>query len=945
VLRLHVFGAAHILDHAGEPFGGAVATRRTLGLLAVLAVAGDAGVSRDKLVGLLWPESETERARHSLTQAMYTARRGLRCDELFLASADVRLNPAQITSDLFEFESACARSDPERAVRLYPGPFLDGFFLQGSPEFEEWSSEHRARYENRIAGLLEQLALSAEAADDARCAVEWWRRLAALHPLDSRVAKRVMQSMATAGDKAGALQHARIHETMLRDQLGIFPDTSVTELAHRLRTSSGVGAKSMVVSPPTSPAYLTSSDANESPDGRARTQQGVTVPRPLRRRLWWPATLALGATATAVVLILAPKRRQTVPDIEALALHQGVVVAPFRVAGATSELQYLREGIVELLSSRLVDDSAAGLVDAGAVLGAWRSSGLVQRAEAPRDLVVKLAARLGARRVVVGSIVGSPSRLIIDASILAVPGGEPVSRATAEGPVDSISIVIDRLAATLLLAEAAEATPAGRMTRSLPALRAYLEGERAVRRAGYRAALAAYDRALRLDSTFAIAALRLAIVADRVSDAAANHHGVALAWSARQNLGASDLALLTSFVGARYPAPSAAEQQLSAWRAAVDNAPRSVEAWIALGARLFHDGEVTGVAEAAERARSALERALAINPRSANAAELLMQVGYRADGRIAVDSTWRAAVLGDSLSPIAPFLRWRARTTGTTAPTGPPRSDSAIGPSRAQFGQLRVSALRLIAMASQYDAIAGDDGERAVALMLDRANDERSRADALEALHSLRLNQGRQREALDVTTRLRNVQPTNPHAYLRLRILDALYGDGDTGAAISAAKELQAFAGAGLSAAPVTGATWYADRCVLAQWRLEHQDTTGVRRTIEELRRQEFISQPPRVFAAPIACAELLDASLAVVSRRRDAKDRLARVDALAFTPQTAGDAVAYAPLLLARLHSRLGDTAAALRALKKRSYMSLWPRYLATIRREEATLMRNRGS
>ena len=62
----------------------------------------------------------------------------------------------------------------------------------------------------------------------------------------------------------------------------------------------------------------------------------------------------------------------------------------------------------------------------------------------------------------------------------------------------------------------------------------------------------------------------------------------------------------------------------------------------------------------------------------------------------------------------------------------------------------------------------------------------------------------------------------------------------------------------------------------------------------------------------------------------------VARLESLAFTAPAAGDASVYAPVLLGRLHSRLGQVGAALAAVRRRPYMVGWPRYLATALREE---------
>jgi hypothetical protein len=75
---------------------------------------------------------------------------------------------------------------------------------------------------------------------------------------------------------------------------------------------------------------------------------------------------------------------------------------------------------------------------------------------------------------------------------------------------------------------------------------------------------------------------------------------------------------------------------------------------------------------------------------------------------------------------------------------------------------------------------------------------------------------------------------------------------------------------------------------------------------------------------------------MAVRLRRPDAAMRVSRLDALAFTTTVAGDASAYAPVLLGRLHADLGDVRAALAAVRRRQYMVGWPRYLATALREE---------
>lgn len=940
MLRLQTLGSVFVAADSGEPLGGAAAQRRTLALLAALAIAGEGGLSRDKIVGLLWPETDPERARHSLTQALYAARRSLEADDLFTVNADVRLNRRRLVCDVNELEAALDAGDLERGVALYTGPFLDGFFLSGSPEFEQWSSLQRSRLEGRVAEALERLAETAEVEGDYRRAAEWRKRISAIRPLDSGNTVKLMTALGETGDRAGALQHARVHELLLREQLDLEPDVTVLALAKKLREPS----QPIAADPRLHGTELERPVSEAVPGQGSSSSVGfldlASIRRSLltvwaRKKQWssWspPAALILMLAILVAAVTIIPGRR-TAPAVVQPPLRQKVVVAPFRVAGAVSALGYLRNGIVELLSTRLADDTAARAVDAGAVLGAWESAGFARAAAVPRNSVVRLAAQLGAERVVIGSVVGTPSRLILRASVVAVPSAQVSAEAMVEGPADSISALIDALAAKLLVSQAGEDERlASYTTTSLPALRAYLAGQAAFRQDDYDGAIRRYEAALKRDPTFALAALHLAMAADRRNDDEQRRRGVALAWTSRDALSERDLALLVALGGPKFPMPSFAAEQLAAWRRLVDLAPNDAESWYTLGVRLFHDGALAGLPEAEARTTASLERALSIDSDHASAGLLLLHLTTREPNSSQPDNLILDTAMAGPLKPFAPFLRWRiALARGDTAD---------LRRVRGSFRRVDAFNLRAMAQASQFDGFGIADGAHALAILEARAARRADRLDLLLAHHSLAVQQGRPRAALDATTRL-GASQLGSHVHLRLRVLDALYGEGDSAGAAVAAQELGTLTSGGLAAGAFTSDTRLADLCVLSLWRISDGDTTGVEIAIEALRRAgATIRHLPPVGAKPAVCAELLDASLVALMRHSDALTRMERFDSLALTSQTAGDAIAYAPILMARLYVRLGQPGRALQAIRKRSYMSGWPRYLATAWREEGRL------
>ena len=119
---------------------GRAAQRHRLALLALLAASGGGGVTRDKLIAYLWPEADEERGRHLLSNSVYMLRQALGDEALGGAGDVVRLDAASVRCDVRDFEDAISRGEFARAVGLYAGPFLDGFFLADAPEFERWAS-------------------------------------------------------------------------------------------------------------------------------------------------------------------------------------------------------------------------------------------------------------------------------------------------------------------------------------------------------------------------------------------------------------------------------------------------------------------------------------------------------------------------------------------------------------------------------------------------------------------------------------------------------------------------------------------------------------------------------------------------------------------------------------------------------------------------------------
>jgi TolB-like protein/DNA-binding SARP family transcriptional activator/tetratricopeptide (TPR) repeat protein len=256
------------VERESETLGGRAAQRKRLALLCLLAGSGSPVTSRDRLIGLLWPDLDGERARHLLSSSVYELRRALGEQVIVAVGDDLAIDPSAVDCDVGAFRGAISRRDWRAAVELYGGPFLDGFFVANALEFERWVERERDSLARQYAGALEALAGERERDGDPRGAVEAWRRLAVHDPYDSGTALRLMRALAAAGDRLAAVRHAGVHGTLLREEHGMEPSAEIAQLAERLRRE-GAG--------PT-PAPAGAGVAGDAPEPAGAREPGAIPP-------------------------------------------------------------------------------------------------------------------------------------------------------------------------------------------------------------------------------------------------------------------------------------------------------------------------------------------------------------------------------------------------------------------------------------------------------------------------------------------------------------------------------------------------------------------------------------------------------------------------------------------------------------------------------------------
>ncbi len=360
------------------------------------------------------------------------------------------------------------------------------------------------------------------------------------------------------------------------------------------------------------------------------TTKAVQVPRGrVRLRL----ALAIGAALVAAVAVwsIAHRSRDDTgfdPNL--------IAVAPFDVPDP--RLSLWREGLVDLLSRNLDGAGPLRSVPPTTVIRRWRG-------RSDRLSAAELGRRTRARLIVFGNLIGAGSDSVrLTATAFDALSERPLAELELREEADRMDRLADSLTLRLLRVlggarriEVFRAASLG--STSLPALKAFLQGEQWFRRAAWDSALVSYERAIALDSTFPLALRRAGQVLgwqrtafDSVAEsltlrAGALNHGLA----PRDSLLVTADSLASVLYSTMPVVDGAVLRRAHAVaRELTQRYPDDFESWYALGEARYHYGSPVG-----SRPRDALEafdRAIAIDSSVAPAYIHAVELGLWVDG-------------------------------------------------------------------------------------------------------------------------------------------------------------------------------------------------------------------------------------------------------------------------------------------------------------------------
>jgi len=237
----------------GEPIKSTLA-RKAEALLIYLAVTG-VPQQREVLAELFWEgRTQTQAQSQSNLRTILTRLRKDLGAYLTINRYSVEINqerhpwvdvkeikdvlyPVDVKGGISSVETA---SRIEKGLALYRGEFLEGFYLRGCSNFENWLVRERELIRELVISQHKALIDFYISLRDYRTGMAWLRKILILDPLLESAHKQLMYLLIYDDQREAALTQYETCKRILKNELGLEPSAETTAFYEAIRTGEWV---------------------------------------------------------------------------------------------------------------------------------------------------------------------------------------------------------------------------------------------------------------------------------------------------------------------------------------------------------------------------------------------------------------------------------------------------------------------------------------------------------------------------------------------------------------------------------------------------------------------------------------------------------------------------------------------------------------------------------
>ena len=221
-------------------------SKKALALLIYVIFSPDCSMSREKIMTMLWGESDEKAARYNLRHNLWKIRRVMRNNAL---------NDAVLWSDnyLVRFTNLeCIQVDAFELIEIhemgkaggwelekhqidkllisYKENFFDHFYLSDCEAFNDWLYYQKEAFQKIYIESLTEIAAVHEKRNALDVAIELYKELTGFMPYDDAVHKHLISNLMASGDYINAIHYYELHKKRLRVDLNMSPSKSLQDM-------------------------------------------------------------------------------------------------------------------------------------------------------------------------------------------------------------------------------------------------------------------------------------------------------------------------------------------------------------------------------------------------------------------------------------------------------------------------------------------------------------------------------------------------------------------------------------------------------------------------------------------------------------------------------------------------------------------------------------------
>jgi DNA-binding SARP family transcriptional activator len=221
---------------------------KAIALICLLVLNERRYLSREKIIGYLWPDSNTDAAKYNLRYNLWLIKKNILEDKNNNSFLRVDTECCGINSkyefncdiiDVMKFKPSCQDSIESilKLKKLFRGDLLEGYYFNKCDEFNDLIIYERINFEQRKVKILNRLVEVYENDKRYEDCIEVLNEIIEIEPYDEKTVLKLMDIYQKSGKRAVAINYYNEFSYNLSCSLGIHPSNELRNKYNEIKMS------------------------------------------------------------------------------------------------------------------------------------------------------------------------------------------------------------------------------------------------------------------------------------------------------------------------------------------------------------------------------------------------------------------------------------------------------------------------------------------------------------------------------------------------------------------------------------------------------------------------------------------------------------------------------------------------------------------------------------